>query len=180
MDYRIIYGIAFGAGILFGGWLYQIFLIPKTETVIEYKETIKTDTVYLTLRDTVYLKKVNLKQTFIRDTVFIKPYEPKINQFKATYPLLYGNVYLEGEVLGEVLKTSIMTDFKIPSVTNTITKETKTVKIKKPTGLYAVGGLHSDLKLYYGATYVRDRVMIGYKIRLDKQIHSLEVGYKVF
>ena len=80
----------------------------------------------------------------------------------------------------EVLKTSIMTDFKIPSVTNTITKETKTVKIKKPTGLYAVGGLHSDLKLYYGATYVRDKLMIGYKIRLDKQIHSLEVGYKVF
>jgi hypothetical protein len=176
MDNRIIYILFFVAGFL----AYHFFLKPESETIIEYKETIKSDTVYLTVKDTVYLDRTRIKQTFIRDTVFAEPYNPQINAFCATFPLLYGNAYLNGEVLGEVLKTSLTTDFKIPSVTNTITKEKNTTIIKKATGIYAVAGVKSNSSYLIGASYLRDKSMFGYRYQPNLQIHSLEVGFKVF
>jgi hypothetical protein len=179
MDNRIIYLIAFVLGLLFGAWLYHAFLKPESETIIEYKETIKSDTVYLTVKDTVYLDRTKIKHEYLRDTILID-YEPKINSFTATFPLLYGNVYFKGEVLGEVLKTSLTTDFKIPQVTNTITKEKNTTIIKKPTGIYAVGGVNSNFSYSVGASYLRDKSMFGYRYQPQVKIHSLEVGFKVF
>jgi hypothetical protein len=179
MDNRIIYLIAFALGLLFGAWLYHAFLKPESETIIEYKETIKSDTVYLTVKDTVYLDRTKIKHEYLRDTILID-YKPQINAFSATFPLLYGNVVLQGKVLGEVLKTSLTTDFKIPQVTNTITKEKNTTIIKKPTGIYAVGGVNSNFSYSVGASYLRDKSMFGYRYQPQMKIHSLEVGFKVF
>jgi hypothetical protein len=164
---------------LFGAWLYHAFLKPESETIIEYKETIKSDTVYITVEDTVYLDRWKIKHEYLRDTILID-YEPKINAFTATFPLLYGNAVLQGEVLGEVLKTSLTTYFKIPQVTNTITKEKNTTIIKKPTGIYAVGGVNSNFSYSVGGFYLRDKSMFGYRYQPTMNIHSLEVGFKVF
>jgi hypothetical protein len=175
MDNRIIYILFFVGGFIACYLLFK----AESETIIEYKETIKSDTVYLTVKDTVYLDRTKIKHEYIRDTILID-YEPKINAFTATFPLLYGNAYLSGEVLGEVLKTSLTTDFKIPQVTNTITKEKNTTIIKKPTGIYAVGGVNSNSSYSVGASYLRDKSMFGYRYQPHVKIHSLEVGFKVF
>jgi hypothetical protein len=175
MDNRIIYILFFVGGFIACYLLFK----PESETIIEYKETIKSDTVYLTVKDTVYLDRTKIKHEYLRDTVLID-YKPKINAFTSTFPLLYGNAYLKGEVLGEVLKTSLTTDFRIPQVTNTITKEKNTTIIKKPTGIYAVGGILSNSSYSVGASYLRDKSMFGYRYQPQVKIHSLEVGFKVF
>ena len=180
LDNRVIYIIAFVVGLLFGFWLYSAFLKPESETIIEYKETIKSDTVYLTVKDTVYLDRTKIVHEVLRDTILADGYKPQIKAFKAVFPLLYGNAFLQGEVLGEVLKTSLTTDFKIPSVTNIITKEKNTTIIKKPTGFYAVGGISSNFSYSLGLSYLRDKSMFGYRYQPNLQIHSLEVGFKVF
>jgi hypothetical protein len=175
MDNRIIYILFFVGGFIACYLLFK----PESETIIEYKETIKSDTVYLTVKDTIYLDRTKIKQEYLRDTILID-YKPQINAFSATFPLLYGNAYLKGEVLGEVLKTSLTTDFKIPVVTNEITKEKNTTIIKKPTGIYAVGGVNSNFSYSVGASYLRDKSMFGYRYQPQVKIHSLEVGFKVF
>jgi hypothetical protein len=179
MDNRIIYLIAFVLGLIFWAWLYHAFLKPESETIIEYKETIVTRIDSIPYKEIVYVDRWKIKHEYLRDTILID-YEPKINEFKATFPLMYGNAYLSGEVLGEVLKTSLTTDFKIPQVTNTITKEKNTTIIKKPTGIYAVGGISSNFQYSIGANYLRDKSMFGYRYQPQVKIHSLEVGFKVF
>ena len=125
------------------------------------------------------MTKERIKHEYLRDTILIG-YEPKINAFSATFPMLYGNAYLSGEVLGEVLKTSLITDFKIPVITNEITKEKNTTIIKKPTGIYLVGGVNSNFSYSIGASYLRDKSMFGYRYQPHVKVHSLEVGFKVF
>jgi hypothetical protein len=167
-------------GIVIGLYLYDWFLAPevKTETII--KETIKSDTVWMVQKDTVTLYRDRIKHEYLRDTILLPDWKPSIKEFNAVFPVLYGNIHLNGEVLGEVLKTSITTDFTIPTVTNTITREKTTTIIKKPTGIYAVGGVGSDFSYSVGATFLRDKSMIGYRYQPQFQIHSLEVGFKVF
>lgn len=177
IDQRILACII---GIVIGLLLFKLFLEGETETLISYKEKITIDTVYTHSVDTVYLTKKEIKQTFIRDTVLIKPIEPKIKSFSAVYPLQYGNATVSGEVLGEVLKMNLATDFNIPTVTNTIEKEKTNTIIKKPTGIYAVGGISSNFSYSIGASYLRDKSMFGYRYQPNVKIHSLEVGFKVF
>lgn len=164
-------------GFVLGLVIFSIFLKPETETLIEYKEFRTTDTVYIQHVDTVEITKI--KHEYLRDTVLID-YKPKINSFKAVYPLTYGNVYLSGEVLGEVLKTSITSDLKLPTITNTITKEKNTTIIKKPTGIYLVGGINSNLSPSIGGLYLRDKSIIGYSYQPSIQVHSVSVGWKIF
>jgi hypothetical protein len=167
-------------GIIIGALIYDLFLSPDFETKVEFKETIKSDTVYLTVKDTVYLDRTKIVHKVLRDTILADGYKPQIKAFNAVFPLLYGNAFLQGEVLGEVLKTSLTTDFKIPSVINIITKEKNTTIIKKPTGFYAVGGISSNFSYSLGLSFLRDKSMFGYRYQPNLQIHSLEVGFKVF
>jgi hypothetical protein len=167
--------LGFVLGLLVYGW----FLKPESETIIEYKESIKSDTVYVVQKDTVTLYRDKIVHEYLRDTILLTSWKPSIKAFRAVYPVLYGNVHLSGEVLGEVLKTSITTDFKLPQITNTITKEKTTTIIKKPTGFYAVGGFNSDFRYSVGATFLRDRSMIGYRYQPQTDIHSMEVGFKI-
>ena len=170
--------LPFGIGVVIGLILFQIFLRPEVETT--YVETIKetTDTVFIHQFDTVYLTRKEIRHQVIRDTI-MEPYTPQIKAFKATFPLTYGNAFLTGEVLGEVLKTSLTTDFEIPVITNTIEKEKITTIIKKPTGFYAVGGVNSNFNYSVGVNYLRDNSLIGYKYTPQLKIHSLEVGFRL-
>lgn len=158
------------------GIVLGYFLSKKSENVkvISTIET-KTDTVFITVRDTVTITKKDIKHTVLRDTILIKPIEPKIKAFTTSKPFLYGNVGVKGEVLGEVLKMDIYTDFSLPTVTNTITK-TNTV-IKKPAGLFITAGIGATNQLTLtpsiGAVYIRDRYLLGLSTS------GVQVGYKL-
>jgi hypothetical protein len=176
-----LHPVTFGIlGFVLGLIVYGWFLKPESETTTVIKETFKTDTVFVVQKDTVTLYRDKIKHEYLRDTILLPDWRPSIKAFKAVYPVLYGNIHLSGEVLGEVLKTSITTDFNIPTVTNTITRDKTTTIIKKPTGFYTVGGFNSDFKYSVGATYLKDNSMIGYRYQPQLKIHSLEVGFKVF
>jgi hypothetical protein len=177
IDQRILSCIV---GIIIGLFLYKSFLEPETKTTISYREKITIDTVYSHSVDTVYLTKKEIKQTVIRDTVLIKQIEPKIKAFTAVYPLQYGNATVNGEVLGEVLKMGLTTDFNIPVVTNTIEKETVKTIVKKPSGLYVSGWVNSNFTPSLGGTYLKDRFILNYKYTPLENMHSVGIGLKVF
>lgn len=103
--------------------------------------------------------KVEIRHIVLRDTILAPGYVPKIQAFSATFPLLYGNAYLEGEVLGEVRKTSLRTDFRIPVVTNTITTEktAETTIIQK--GIFVGGGFSNQFDYQIGAAYLGNGFM---------------------
>ena len=154
------------------GIVIGYFLSKQSEDVkiIETIET-KTDTVYVHVRDTVRITRTEIKHEQIRDTILIEPIEPKIKAFTASKPFLYGNVTVNGEVLGEVLKMDIYNNFKLPTVTNTITK-TNTV-IKKPSGLFLTAGVNQQLTPSIGAVFIKDRYLLGLSTS------GVQVGYKL-
>ena len=154
------------------GIVIGYFLADKSEDIqiIETIET-KTDTVFITVIDTVRITRKEIEHKVLRDTLLIEPIEPKIKAFTASKPFLYGNVAVNGEVLGEVLKMGIYTDFNLPTVTNTITK-TNTV-IKKPLGLFLTAGVNNQLTPSLGAVYVRDRYLLGLSTS------GVQLGYKL-
>jgi hypothetical protein len=167
------------AGFIIGLLCYDYFFKPKQASSVQIIETFNTDTLYFFERDTVTVYRDRIKHEFLRDTV-IKYYEPKISRFKAVFPLAYGNVYLNGDVLGEVLKMTAKSDFEMPVITNTITKDRITTIIKKPTGFYSVGGVTSDLSAIIGGTYLKDKSLYGYKYNVNLKTHSIEYGHKIF
>ena len=73
-----------------------------------------TDTVYVEKMDTIFITKADIRyeEKIIKDTVYMGANLP-IRAFKTSKPFLYGNVSVEGEVVGEVLKMDIITDFKL-------------------------------------------------------------------
>ena len=177
VDPRIL---IFILGIIGGMVIYKMFLEPETETIVHYKERITTDTVYVSQIDTVYLTKKEIKHTVIRDTVLINPIEPKIKAYEARFPLTNGYAYVNGEVLGEVLKMRLTTDIKYPTITNTIEKETTKTIVKKPSGLYAQAWVDSNFIPSVGGTYLRDRLMINYRYTPLTLTHSVGFGVRVF
>lgn len=148
------YSLIFILGLVIGLALYGIFLSPRVETRTEIVEIHTTDTVYFYQRDTIRVKEV--KHEFIRDTIFTETYKPVINRFSADFPHLYGNISFQGEVLGEVLKTSMLTDLRIPTVTNTINRTERITNTINPNGLYMGGGYPA----YLGISYVNNKTLI--------------------
>lgn len=168
MDTSVKYLFFVIVGFLIGYFAFNRTPEIETHTVTE----IKTDTVFVTIRDTVRLTRKEIKQEFLRDTVLIEPIQPVISSFKASTPFLYGNTYVSGEVLGTVLKMDITNDFNIPTVTNTITT-TNTV-VKNPFGLYVVLGYNPfSQSPSVGAVFVKNKILIGVSNS------SFQFGYKI-
>lgn len=158
---------------------FIVYPKPETEEVYRFTTKIKTDTTYIEVRDTVYVPKKEIKTEFIRDTILVD-YKPTIKGFSATTPFEYGNTYVNGEVLGEVLKMNVTNDFKIPTVTNTVTNtETKTI-IKKSKGLYLGASINSLLNPGATASYVDDKYLFQYQFQPVTRIHTLGVSKKLF
>ena len=165
----------------FAGMILTFIIYPKPEVEEVYKFTTKTeiDTSFVEILDTVFIPKKEIKTEVIRDTILVD-YKPTIKSFSTTTPFEYGNTYVNGEVLGEVLKMSVTNDFKIPVVTNTITNtETKTI-IKKSKGVYLGANINSLLDPGATASYVDDKYIFQYQYQPVTKIHSLGISKKLF
>ena len=168
--------LAFIAGMILA---FIVYPRPEQETVYKFKSVTKTDTLILEVKDTVYVPKMWIKSQFVRDTV-LEEYKPTISLFSTTTPFEYGNTYVSGEVLGEVLKMSVTNDFKIPVVTNTVTNtETKTI-IKKSKGLYLGATVNSLLQPGAAVAYLDNKYIFEYQYQPLQNIHQIGVSKKLF
>jgi hypothetical protein len=168
--------IAFLIGVLL---TFVIYPKPEQETVYKYETVTKTDTLMVEVKDTVYVPKKWIKSQIIRDTVLID-FKPQISQFKTTLPFEYGNTYVSGEVLGEVLKMTATNDYKIPVVTNTIT-ETKTETIvKKAKGIYLGVGVNSLIQPSASVSYLDNKYLFSYQYQPLEKVHQIGVSKKLF
>jgi hypothetical protein len=87
---------------------------------------------------------------------------------------------VSGEVLGEVLKMTATSDFKMPVVTNTIT-ETKTETIvKKPKGIYLGASVNSLLQPGAKVSYLDNKYLFSYQYQPLEKLHTLSVNKKLF
>ena len=168
--------LAFFAGILVA---YIFFPKTESETVYKFETVTKTDTLIVKVKDTVYVPKTKIKTEVLRDTVLIN-FKPQISQFNASFPFEYGSTNVSGEVLGEVLKMTATSDFKIPVVTNTITNtETKTI-IQKPKGIYLGAGVNSLIQPSASVSYLDNKYIFQYQFQPLEKLHTVSVSKKLF
>jgi len=168
--------LAFLAGVIVA---YIFFPKTEIETVYKFETVTKTDTLIIEVKDTVYVPKTKIKTQVLRDTVLID-YKPQISQFNASFPFEYGSTNVSGEVLGEVLKMTATSDFKIPVVTNTITNtETKTI-VQKPKGIYLGAGVNSLLNPSASVVYLDNKYIFQYQFQPLQKIHQIGVAKKLF
>jgi hypothetical protein len=171
-----IASLAFVAGII----VAYIFLPkPESETVYKFETVTKTDTLIVEVKDTVYVPKKWIKSQIIRDTVLVD-YKPKISLFKTTIPFEYGNTYLSGEVLGEVLKMTATNDYKIPVVTNTVTETKTETIINKSKGIYLGASVNSLLQPGAKVSYLDNKYLFTYQYQPLEKLHTLSVSKKLF
>jgi hypothetical protein len=127
----------------------------------------------------VYVPKTNIKTEVLRDTVLID-FKPEISAFTASFPFEYGSTNVSGEVLGEVLKMTATSDFKMPVVTNTITNtETKTI-VQKPKGIYLGAGVNSLIQPSASVSYLDNKYIFQYQFQPLQKLHTLSVNKKIF
>jgi hypothetical protein len=158
---------------------FIIFPRPESETVYKFETVTKTDTLIVEVKDTVYVPKTKIKTQVLRDTVLID-FEPQISQFNASFPFEYGSTNVSGEVLGEVLKMTATSDFKIPVLTNTITNtETKTI-VQKPKGIYLGAGFNSLIQPSASVSYLDNKYIFYYQFQPLQKIHQIGVAKKLF
>jgi len=171
-----IASLAFIAGII----VAYIFLPkPESETFYKFKTVTKTDTLIVEVKDTVYVPKTKIKTEVLRDTVLVN-FKPQISHFNASFPFEYGSTNVSGEVLGEVLKMTATSDFKIPVVTNTITNtETKTI-VQKPKGIYLGASVNSLLQPGAKVAYLDNKYLFGYQYQPLEKLHTVSVSKKLF
>ena len=168
--------ISFLIGVLLA---FVIFPRPESETVYKFETVTKTDTLIVEVKDTVYVPKTKIKTEVLRDTVLIN-FKPQISQFNASFPFEYGSTNVSGEVLGEVLKMTATSDFKIPVVTNTITNtETKTI-VQKPKGIYLGAGVNSLIQPSASVVYMDNKYIFQYQFQPLQKLHTLGVSKKLF
>lgn len=155
------------------------YFLSKQDQDVKVISTIetKTDTVFITVRDTVRITKTEIKHTYLRDTILINPIEPKIKAFTVSKPFLYGNVAVNGEVLGEVLKMDIYTDFNQMTITNTITK-TNTL-VKNSSGVYVGANFNSNLGIGISVDYLKNKTIFSYNNDLINKVHFIGVKKKI-
>jgi hypothetical protein len=165
----------------FAGVIVAYIFFPKTEseTVYKFETVTNTDTLIVEVKDTIYIPKTKIKTEVLRDTVLVN-FKPQISQFNASFPFEYGSTNVSGEVLGEVLKMTATSDFKIPVVTNTITNtETKTI-VQKPKGIYLGAGVNSLIQPSASVSYLDNKYIFQYQFQPLQKIHTLGVSKKLF
>jgi hypothetical protein len=168
--------LAFIAGVILA---FIVYPKPEAEEIYRFSTITETDTIYKHINDTVYIPKTKIKTEVLRDTILVD-YKPIIKSFSAITLFEYGNTYVNGEVLGDVLKMSVTNDFKIPTVTNTITNtETKTI-IRKSKGLYLGASINSLLDPGAKVSYIDNKYIFQYQYQPVTKIHSLGISKKLF
>lgn len=162
-----------------GAFLMYFFFFPKITTEYSEKIVTTTDTVFVEVKDTVFITKNKIEQRIVRDTVLVK-YKPQIRAFKTLSPSLYGDISINGEVFGELLKMSVVTDFKIPTITNNIVTTKTTITTKAPSGLYLGASINTLLKPSIKADYLNDQFIFSYQYSILDKSHQVGVSKKLF
>jgi len=168
--------LAFIAGIIIAFIFYPK---PEAETFYKFETVTKKDTLIVEVKDTVYVPKTKIKTEVLRDTILID-YKPQISQFKASFPFEYGSTNVSGEVLGEVLKMTAINDFKIPVVTNTITKTKTETIVQKPKGIYLGATVNSLLQPGAKVAYLDNKYLFSYQYQPLQKVHQIGVAKKLF
>jgi hypothetical protein len=168
--------LSFLAGVILA---YVLFPKRELETIYKTKVERLTDTLYITSTDTIYVPKTKIKTEFLRDTILID-FKPQISRFETLFPFEHGSTKVSGEVLGEVLKMTATSDYKLPVVTNTIIETNTETIIKKSKGLYLGANVNSALNLGAFASYVDDKYLFSYQFQPVTRIHTLGVSKKLF
>ena len=173
---KLIAILSFLAGVILA---FIVYPKPEAESVYKFKTVTKTDTLFITSTDTVYIAKTKIKTEVLRDTILVN-YKPKISLFKASFPSTYGSTKVSGEVLGEVLKMTAINDYSLPIVTNTTT-ETKTETIvQKAKGIYLGAGVNSLLQPNAKVGYLDNKYIFEYQFQPFEKIHAVSVSKKLF
>jgi hypothetical protein len=168
--------LSFLAGVILA---YVLFPKQELETIYKTKVERFTDTLYITSTDTIYVPKTKIKTEVLRDTILID-FKPQISRFETLFPFEHGSTKVSGEVLGEVLKMTATSDYKLPVVTNTIIETNTETIIKKSKGLYLGANVNSALNLGASASYVDDKYLFQYQFQPVTRIHTLGVSKKLF
>ena len=168
--------LSFLAGVILA---YVLFPKQELETIYKTKVERLTDTLYITSTDTIYVPKTKIKTEFLRDTILID-FKPQISRFETLFPFEHGSTKVSGEVLGEVLKMTATSDYKLPVVTNTIIETNTETIIKKSKGLYLGASVNSLLNPGATASYVDDKYLFQYQFQPVTRIHTLGVSKKLF
>lgn len=158
---------------------FIIYPKPEAETVYKFTTKTETDTSYIEVKDTVYIPKTKIKTQVVRDTVLIN-FKPKIKAFESTFPFEHGSTKVSGEVLGEITKMTAVTDYKLPTVTNTVTETKTETIIKKSKGLYLGASINSLLQPGASAYYVDNKYIFQYQYQPLQRIHQIGVSKKLF
>jgi hypothetical protein len=164
-------------GIIIGLLLYDFFLVPEVITKVNIVETIKSDTVYVTQRDTIKIRDV--KYIYERDTI-IENYQPKIRGFREFYPTMFGDIWINGEVLGQLRYVDISHNLEIPVVTNTITKEKTVTNTVLSKGIYIGTGINSLMQYNVSASYVDNKYLFQYQYQPQLRVHQIGLAKKLF
>jgi len=168
--------LSFLAGVILA---YVLFPKRELETIYKTKVERLTDTLYITSTDTVYIPKTKIKTEVLRDTILID-FKPQISRFETLFPFEHGSTKVSGEVLGEVLKMTATSDYKLPVVTNTIIETKTETIIKKSKGFYLGPNINSALNLGASASYVDDKYLFSYQFQPVTRLHTLGVSKKLF
>ena len=158
---------------------FIIYPKPEAETVYRFTTKTETDTSYVEVLDTVYIPKTKIKTQVVRDTVVVN-FKPKIKAFETTFPFEHGSTKVSGEVLGEVTKMTAVTDYKLPTVTNTVTETKTETIIKKSKGIYLGANVNSLLQPGASASYVDNKYIFQYQYQPMQRIHQIGVSKKLF
>ena len=168
--------VSFLAGVFLA---FVIYPKPEAETFYKFTTNTKTDTLYVSSTDTIYVPKTKIKTEFIRDTILVN-YKPQIRAFATSFPSTYGSTKVSGEVLGEVLKMTAINDYKIPVVNTTTTNtETKTIA-QKPKGIYLGASVNSLLQPGAKVSYLDNKYLFQYQFQPLESVHQISVSKKLF
>lgn len=167
------------AAAIAGALIARLLFWPEITERIEIRETVRTDTVYQTYRDTIRIESERVREVYMRDTV-IKTVRLPINRFSGLEPTIFGDVSYTGLVAGHFLKMELNTNFRVPELKTTINRETNRTRVLKQKGLFAIGGVDSRFHYSAGFLYQNDRSIFGYDYNFSFRSHGLKVGFKIF
>ncbi len=180
--------MTFGAGLrlgryfaaaLAGALAARLLFWPEVTERVEITETVRTDTVYRTYRDTVRIEREQVREVFVKDTV-IKTVRLPINRFSGLEPTLFGDVSYTGLVAGHFLSMELNTNFKVPELTHRIEREVNRTRVLKTRGLFVTGSVNSRFNYSAGLLYQNGHSIFGYEYNFPDRSHRIKAGVRIF
>lgn len=165
-----------------GALLLRLFFWPEIET--RHHTELKTELIveHITIFDTISITAEPLKQKI---TEVKSPEEPSekfdsLRTYRGSQRFAYGTINWQATTGGTLRALELKPIFELPitTVNNTVTN-TRTV-IEKPRGVYFAAGASTFAGPKFGATYLRDKYIFGYRYEPQTQSHYIEAGFKIF